>query len=100
MLPFAGYVLQDLNRGKVESHRAGAHGMSADQVLRCAIVKVLFNFSYEELAFHNAKSKAQRKAVYIDLLKIAGKVSVYADAALAAVAFTAKALVLQAGIDH
>jgi hypothetical protein len=27
------YVLQDLNRGKLESHHAGAHGMSADQVL-------------------------------------------------------------------
>jgi len=212
------YVLQDLNRGKVESHRAGAHGMSADQVLRCAIVKVLFNFSYEELAFHivdsqsirwfcrigladegfkksalnknikalseqtwqaingrilgyakkeniekgrtvrvdctcvesnihdprdsnllwdairvltrliqrcrqegikvpgfsnhtrvakrrmmavlNAKGKAQRKAAYIDLLKIAGKVNVYAEAALAPVAFTPKALALQAGIDH
>ena len=212
------YVLQDLNRGKVVSHRAGAHGMSADQVLRCAIVKVLFNFSYEELAFHivdsqsirwfcrigladegfkksalnkniksiseqtwqainvlilgyakeeniekgrtvrvdctcvesniheptdsnllwdgirvltrlieqcrqegikvagfsnhtrvakrrmmavlNAKSKAQRKAAYIDLLKIAGKVSVYADATLAAVAVTPKALALQAGIEH
>ena len=212
------YVLQDLNRGKVVSHRAGAHGMSADQVLRCAIVKVLFSFSYEELAFHivdsqsirwfcrigladegfkksalnkniksiseqtwqainarilgyakeeniekgrtvrvdctcvesniheptdsnllwdgirvltrlieqcrqegikvagfsnhtrvakrrmmavlNAKSKAQRKAAYIDLLKIAGKVSVYADATLAAVAVTPKALALQAGIEH
>jgi IS5 family transposase len=212
------YVLQDLNRGKVASHRAGAHGMSADQVLRCAIVKVLFNFSYEELAFHivdsqsirwfcrigladegfkksalnknikalseqtwqaingrilgyakkeniekgrtvrvdctcvesnihdprdsnllwdairvltrliercrqegikvpgfsnhtrvakrrmmavlNAKGKAQRKAAYIDLLKIAGKVNVYAEAALAPVAFTPKALALQAGIDH
>ena len=54
------YVLQDLNRGKVESHRAGAHGMSADQVLRCAIVKVLFNFSYEELAFHIVDSQSIR----------------------------------------
>jgi hypothetical protein len=26
--------------------------MSADQVLRCAIVKVLYSFTYEELAFH------------------------------------------------
>jgi len=37
------YVLQDLNRGKVESQRSGPHGMSAEQVLRCAIVKVLFS---------------------------------------------------------
>jgi IS5 family transposase len=26
--------------------------MSADQVLRCAIVKNLFGFTYKELAFH------------------------------------------------
>ncbi len=42
------YVLQNVNRGKLASHRAGAHGMSAYQVLRCAIIKVLFGFSYEE----------------------------------------------------
>ena len=46
------YVLQDLNRGKAIAYRKGASGMSADQVLRCAIVKTLFNFTYAELAFH------------------------------------------------
>jgi IS5 family transposase len=212
------YVLQDLNKGKLVSHKAGARGMSADQVLRCAVVKVLFGFSYEELAFHivdsqsirwfcrigiadegfkksalnknikaiseqtwqainrhilgyatkeniekgrtvrvdctsvesnihdprdsnllwdsvrvltrliercrqegikvagfsnhtrvakrrmlailNAKNKAQRKAAYIDLLKIAGKVSTYADSALKATTFTPKAMALQAAIEH
>ena len=54
------YVLQDLNRGKLVSHRAGAHGMSADQVLRCAIIKILFGFSYEELAFHIVDSQSIR----------------------------------------
>ena len=34
-------VLQDLNKGKNVAHRCGANGMSADQVLRCAIVKFL-----------------------------------------------------------
>jgi IS5 family transposase len=212
------YVLQDLNRGKLVSHRTGARGMCADQVLRCAIIKVLFGFSYAELAFHivdsqsirwfcrigitdegfkksalnknikaiseqswqainrhilgyakkeniekartvrvdctsvesnihdpkdsnllwdavrvltrliercrdegikvpgfsnhtrvakrrmmavvNAKNKAQRKTAYIDLLKAAGKVSTYADAALKAPACSVKAMALQAAIDH
>ena len=33
------HILQDLNRGKSESQRAGAKGMSAEQVIRCAIIK-------------------------------------------------------------
>lgn len=52
------YVLQDLSRGKVLSHRQGANGMSADQVLRCAIAKTLFSFTYEELAFHLVDSQS------------------------------------------
>lgn len=54
------YILQDLNEGKVESRRSGAKGMNADQVLRCAVVKTLFNFSYEELAFHIVDSQSIR----------------------------------------
>jgi IS5 family transposase len=54
------YILQDLNAGKVVAQRAGAKGMSADQVLRCAIVKILFEFSYEELAFHIVYSQSLR----------------------------------------
>ena len=38
------YILQDLNRGKSEAQRAGAKGMSVEQVLRCLIVQVLFRF--------------------------------------------------------
>jgi IS5 family transposase len=34
--------------------------MSADQVLRCVIVKTLFGFSYEELAFHIVDSHSLR----------------------------------------
>jgi IS5 family transposase len=52
------YVLQDLSRGKVRSHRQGANGMSADQVLRCAIAQTLFGFTYEELAFHLVDSQS------------------------------------------
>lgn len=54
------HILQDLNAGKAESKRSGAKGMSADQVLRCAVVKVLYNFSYEELAFHIVDSQSIR----------------------------------------
>jgi len=54
------YILQDLTKGKVESQRAGAKGMSADQVLRCSIVKTLFGFSYQELAFHIVDSQSLR----------------------------------------
>jgi hypothetical protein len=42
---------QDLTRD-VQTQGAGAHGMSADQVLRAAIVKQTEGFSYEDLAFH------------------------------------------------
>jgi hypothetical protein len=38
-------VLQDLNKGKLIAYRKGADGMSADQVLRCAIVKMPFRLS-------------------------------------------------------
>ncbi len=51
-------VLQDLNKGKNVAHRQGANGMSADQVLRSAIVKFLFNFTYQDLAFHLVDSQS------------------------------------------
>ena len=50
-------ILQDLNRGKLIAYRKGAGGMSADQVLRCAIVKNLFGFTYQDLAFHIVDSQ-------------------------------------------
>jgi IS5 family transposase len=54
------HILQDLNKNKSPNHRAGARGMSADQVLRCAIIKTLFSFTYEELAFHIVDSQSIR----------------------------------------
>jgi transposase, IS5 family len=53
-------ILQDLNQDKIQLRRSGANGMSADQVLRCAIVKVLFGFTYQELAFHIVDSRSLR----------------------------------------
>jgi IS5 family transposase len=61
------YILQDLNRGKSEAQRAGAKGMSADQVLRCVIVKILFGFTYEELAFHIVDSQSLRWFCHIGI---------------------------------
>ncbi len=59
-LTIAELILQDLNRDKSPIQRAGAKGMSADQVLRCAIVKTLYGFTYEELAFHTVDSQSLR----------------------------------------
>jgi IS5 family transposase len=44
-------VHQDLCRGR-ELTATGANGMSAEQVLRAAIVKRMFGYSYELLPFH------------------------------------------------
>ena len=55
------YILQDLNRGKIIKRRTGARGMSADQVLRAAIVMRLFEFTYEELAFHISDSRCLQR---------------------------------------
>ncbi len=52
-------VWQDLTCD-VQTHGAGAHGMSAEQVLRVAIVKQIEGFSYEDLAFHILDSRCYR----------------------------------------
>jgi len=55
------YVLQDLGKNRSITSTGGANGMSADQVLRAAIVKVLFGFTYVDLAFHIVDSKTIRR---------------------------------------
>lgn len=52
-------VLQDLTRG-VKNRNAGAEGMSAEQVVRAAIIKQTEEFSYEDLAFHLLDSRCYR----------------------------------------
>jgi IS5 family transposase len=54
-----GLVFRDLPRGKVRP-RTGRPAMSAEQVLRAALVKQMHGFSYQELAFHLADSLSFR----------------------------------------
>ncbi len=51
-------VLHDLC-GKISSKK-GARGMTAEQVLRCALIKQTHQFSYEKLAFHLVDSQSFR----------------------------------------
>jgi IS5 family transposase len=53
------WVHQDLCRGRA-LRDTGACGMSAEQVLRAAIIKQMFGFSYELLPFHLADSISLR----------------------------------------
>jgi transposase, IS5 family len=53
-------VLQDLTHGVVHRH-CGAAGMTAEQVLRAAVIKQTEGFSYEELAFHLVDSHTYRR---------------------------------------
>lgn len=52
-------VLQDLTRD-VEHPDTGAQGMTAEQVLRAAIIKQTEGYSYEDLAFHIVDSRCYR----------------------------------------
>ena len=60
-------VLQDLGSHRSTDSSSGANGMSADQVLRAAIVKTLFGLSYKELAFHMVDSQSIRRFCHIGL---------------------------------
>ena len=51
-------VWQDLTRGAKDA--TGACGMTAEQVLRAAIIQTLRGFPYEELAFHLMDSRCYR----------------------------------------
>ena len=54
-------VYQDLCEKRCVKTCSGARGMSAEQVLRAAIVKALFGFTYKELAFHLIDSRTLRR---------------------------------------
>ncbi len=53
-------VHADLLRQRKADARQGREGMTAEQVVRAALVKQMFEFSYEELSFHLGDSLALR----------------------------------------
>ena len=63
----ADMVLQDLTHG-VKHRNCGAEGMTAEQVLRAAIIKQTEGFSYNELAFHTVDSCTYRNFCRIGLI--------------------------------
>jgi IS5 family transposase len=58
-------AMQDLSP-KVTCRR-GANGMSAEQVVRAAIIKQMFAFSYQDLAFHLTDSVSLRRFCLIGI---------------------------------
>ena len=58
--PIHEMVFQDLCPCASDKQNIGAGGMSAEQVLRAAIVKALFGYSYRRLAFHIVDSDGLR----------------------------------------
>ena len=61
------HVMQDLCKGRPATVQSGANGMTAEQVLRAAIVKMLYGFTYKELAFHMVDSQSIRRFCQIGI---------------------------------
>jgi len=61
------HVMQDLCKGRPANVKSGANGMTAEQVLRAAIAKTLFGFTYKELAFHMVDSQSIRRFCLIGI---------------------------------
>lgn len=61
------YVMQDLYKDRPAPAKSGANGMTAEQILRAAIVKMLFGFTYQELAFHIVDSQSIRRFCQIGI---------------------------------
>jgi len=59
-------VMQDLSP-KIVKSKAGAKGMTAEQVIRAAIVKQSFEFSYKDLAFHLIDSVSLKRFCHIGI---------------------------------
>jgi transposase, IS5 family len=60
-------AMQDLSEVGQKANRSGARGMTADQVVRAAIVKQMLNFTYKELAFHIVDSNSLRRFMRIGI---------------------------------
>jgi IS5 family transposase len=59
-------ALQDLSPN-VQKRKKGAKGMTAEQVVRAAIVKQMFQFSYKELSFHLMDSVSLSRFCFIGI---------------------------------
>ena len=59
-------AMQDLSSKRTKS-KAGAKGMTAEQVIRAAIVKQTFEFSYKDLAFHLMDSVSLKRFCLIGI---------------------------------
>lgn len=59
-------VMQDLS-SKSKKSKAGAKGMTAEQVVRAAITKQMFEFSYKDLAFHLIDSVSLKRFCLIGI---------------------------------
>ena len=59
-------VMQDLCPERIKSN-AGAKGMTGEQVIRAAIVKQMFEFSYKDLAFHLVDSVSLKRFCHIGI---------------------------------
>ena len=60
-------AMQDLSDVNNKDRRSGARGMTAEQVVRAAIVKQMFGFTYKELAFHIIDSNSIRRFMRIGI---------------------------------
>ena len=60
-------AMQDICKVSKGERKSGANGMTAEQAVRAAIVKQMFNFSYNELAFHIVDSKSLRRFMHIGI---------------------------------
>jgi len=59
-------AMQDLSPNGNKTKK-GANGMSAEQVVRAAIVKQMFQFSYKDLAFHLIDSDSLKRFCFIGI---------------------------------
>lgn len=59
--------------------KVGRNGLNADQILRCAVLKTLMGFTYEQLEFHLSDSKAMRAFAKLNYFQKPGKSSLQSN---------------------
>ena len=70
-------IFKDLVADK--NHKVGRNGLNADQVLRCAVLKSLMGFTYEELEFHLSDSQSMRAFAKLNYTQQPSKSSLQAN---------------------